>query len=142
MRPDNLAGDTVLDLPVFEHVLAELKDREGYEPHLVVHLPGRPRHYARFHWIDEAVDLLAANEQGRTRFAPCRSHRNIRTGFSGSPPVDTLIRIMMQEHPTPYLLRRQELPGMYYYNCVIDVTRPTTILSMKSMTGKKTSCLT
>jgi CMP-N-acetylneuraminic acid synthetase len=26
---------------------------------------------------------------------------------------------------------------MYYYNCVIDITRPKTILEKKSMTGDK-----
>src|SRR5271166_79255 len=58
MRPEILAGDTVLDLPVFAHVLKELRDREGYEPDLIVHL--RPITPLRKHsWIDEAVDLLA-----------------------------------------------------------------------------------
>jgi CMP-N-acetylneuraminic acid synthetase len=44
---------------------------------------------------------------------------------------------MKHEHPHPYLLRRQELPPMYYYNCVIDVTRPRTIFGKSSMTGEK-----
>lgn len=43
--------------------------------------------------------------------------------------------VMKHEHPVPYLLRRQDLPKMYYYNCVIDVTRPATILDKQSMTG-------
>jgi N-acylneuraminate cytidylyltransferase len=38
LRPDILAGDTVLDLPVFQHVLDELRQRESYMPDLVVHL--------------------------------------------------------------------------------------------------------
>ena len=37
----------------------------------------------------------------------------------------------------PYLLRRQDLPPVYYYNCVIDVTRPATIFELKSMTGNR-----
>ena len=45
--------------------------------------------------------------------------------------------VMKHEHEQPYLLRRQDLPEMYYYNCVIDVTRPSTILMQKSMTGEK-----
>ena len=44
---------------------------------------------------------------------------------------------MAHEHPQPYLLRRQDLPPMYYYNCVIDVTRPTTIRDKQSMTGDR-----
>ena len=44
---------------------------------------------------------------------------------------------MKSEHPQPYLLRRQDLPPMYYYNCVIDVTRSATIMHKKSMTGDR-----
>jgi CMP-N,N'-diacetyllegionaminic acid synthase len=135
MRPEILAGDTVLDLPVFEHVLAELEHREGYRPELIVHLrPTAP--LRKYHWIDEAVDLLAADAQAdsvRSVSMPSQHpYRVFRIASSGY-----LDPIMKQEHPTPYLLRRQELPDMYYYNCVIDVTRPTTILNMKSMTGNR-----
>ena len=45
--------------------------------------------------------------------------------------------IMANEHPQPFLLRRQDLPPMYYYNCVIDVTRPATIYDKQSMTGDR-----
>jgi CMP-N,N'-diacetyllegionaminic acid synthase len=133
MRPEILAGDTVLDLPVFEHVLMELRDLEGYEPDLIVHLrPTAP--LRKYPWIDEAVDLLAANSRAdsvRSVSMPSQHpYRVFRIASNGY-----LDPIMKQEHPTPYLLRRQELPDMYYYNCVIDVTRPTTILRMKSMTG-------
>ena len=55
-----------------------------------------------------------------------------RIDHSGFP-----IPIMKHEHAEPYLLRRQELPDMYYYNCVIDVTRATTILEGRSMVGKR-----
>ena len=38
MRPQQLAEDTTPDLPVLEHALNWLKDNEGYEPDVVVHL--------------------------------------------------------------------------------------------------------
>ena len=31
----------------------------------------------------------------------------------------------------------QLLPKLYYYNCVIDVTKPSTIFNKKSMTGDR-----
>ena len=115
MRPDILAGDTVLDLPVFKHVLDTLMERESYVPDLIVHLrPTTPLRKAS--WIDSAVERLWTTAQADS----------IRS---------VLDAIMRHEHPTPYLLRRQDLPLMYYYNCVIDVTRPTTIQNMHSMTG-------
>jgi CMP-N-acetylneuraminic acid synthetase len=48
-----------------------------------------------------------------------------------------LTPLLADRHPEPYLLRRQELPPVYYYNCVIDVTRPRTVLEVGSMTGRR-----
>lgn len=133
MRPDALAGDAVLDLPVFQHVLRELLEREGYTPDIVVHLrPTAP--FRKPAWIDSAVELLSANREAdslRSVSMPAQHpYRVFRVGSRGY-----LDPIMKHEHPTPYLLRRQDLPDMYYYNCVIDVTRPSTIMNMNSMTG-------
>jgi CMP-N,N'-diacetyllegionaminic acid synthase len=133
MRPDILAGDTVLDIPVFKHVLDTLMERERYVPDLIVHLrPTTPLRKAS--WIDNAVEQLWTNAQAdsiRSVSAPAQHpYRVFRIGSDGF-----LDAIMRHEHPMPYLLRRQDLPAMYYYNCVIDVTRPTTIQKMNSMTG-------
>src|SRR5512147_323733 len=38
MRPSELAEDTTADLPVFQHALAWLEEREGYRPLMVVQL--------------------------------------------------------------------------------------------------------
>jgi CMP-N-acetylneuraminic acid synthetase len=53
----------------------------------------------------------------------------VRDGF--------LLPLMQGEHPAPYLLRRQDLPAVFYYNCVLDVTRPSTIFDKGSMTGDR-----
>ena len=43
LRPGALAADDTPDLPVFQHVLAELAAREGYVPDAIVHLrPTQP----------------------------------------------------------------------------------------------------
>jgi CMP-N-acetylneuraminic acid synthetase len=49
----------------------------------------------------------------------------------------TLDPLMKAEHPVPYLLRRQDLPRIYYYNCVLDFTLPRTIYAKQSMTGDR-----
>ena len=135
MRPEELAQDHVLDWPVFKHALDFLKEKEFYLPDLVVHLrPTAP--HRRPQWIDEAVDLLLANPDAdsvRSVSAPDKHpYRMFRIGEDGF-----LDPIMKHEHPEPYVLRRQDLPPMYYYNCVIDVTRPTTIHEKRSMTGDR-----
>lgn len=135
LRPRELAEDQVLDLPVFEHALRFLEDTEGYRPDLVVHLrPTAPHRMPE--WIDAAVHLLQAHPEAdsvRSVSEPDKHpYRMFRVGQDG-----LLDPIMKHEHPVPYLLRRQDLPKLYYYNCVIDVTRPATIFSKQSMTGDR-----
>lgn len=136
LRPARLAEDHVLDHPVFADVLSRLaEETPAYRPDLVVHLrPTTP--YRRPGWIDEAVEALSR----------CPEADSLR---SVSPPAahpyrmftldaeGFLVPLMKHVHPEPYLLRRQDLPPVYYYNCVLDVTRPRTILGMASMTGSR-----
>lgn len=135
LRPKELAEDHVLDHPVFEHALNFLKEKENYSPQIIVHLrPTAP--YRKPEWIDEAVSLLIKNSTAdsvRSVSEPQQHpYRIFRIGEDGF-----LFPIMKHEHPSPYLLRRQDLPRMYYYNCVIDVTKPGTIFLKKSMVGDK-----
>lgn len=135
VRPMELAEDHVFDHPVFEHALRWLSQNEDYEPDVVVHLrPTAP--YRKPAWIDEAVEKLVATPSAhsiRSVSAPAQHpYRIFRIGQDGF-----LDPILKHEHPVPYLLRRQDLPAMYYYNCVIDVTRPATVLELQSMTGDR-----
>jgi len=135
VRPAELAADHVLDIPVFEHLLAYLKATENYIPDIVVHLrPTAP--YRDPQWIDAAIQLLIdhpAADSVRSVSEPSQHPYRVfsidEQGF--------LDPIMKHEHPQPYLLRRQDLPKMYFYNCVIDVTRAETITAQHSMTGTK-----
>jgi N-acylneuraminate cytidylyltransferase len=132
LRPAELAEDHVLDLPVFEHALQFL-EKQGYRPEAVVHLrPTAP--HRELGLIDAAISLLLDNPDAdsvRSVSVPDKHPYRMFTidgdGF--------LSAIMKHEHPVPYLLRRQDLPPVYYYNCVIDVTRPDVIYKKQSMTG-------
>ena len=134
LRPIELAGDTVLDHPVFEHALKALDATEGYRPDIVVHLrPTAP--LRRPGWIDDAVDLLASHPDAdsvRSVSAPAaHPYRIFRINDEGY-----LEPLMKHEHPQPFLLRRQDLPPVFHYNAVLDVTRATTVLDQGSMTGR------
>jgi len=135
LRPRELAADETLDHPVFAHVLGALADRGSPSPEVVVHLrPTAPMRDPA--WIDAAVQLLRDHPDADSvrSVSPPSQHpyRIFRIGQDGY-----LDPIMSAEHPTPYLLRRQDLPAMYYYNCVVDVTRPRTISEHGSMTGTR-----
>ena len=135
MRPKELAEDHVLDLPVFKHALNYLKETENYIPDFVLHLrPTAP--YRKDNWIDECIDFFLNNEDADSLRSvsvpekhPYRMFQIDDFGFLKS--------IMLHEHNQPYLLRRQDLPLVYFYNCVIDLTKPSTIFNLDSMTGNK-----
>lgn len=133
LRPKELAEDHVLDLPVFEHVLKYLMQTERYSPDIVVHLrPTAP--YRQGEWIDEAICLLNDHPYADSVRSVSEPDKHPYRMFT----IDNngyLDPIMKHLHPVPYLLRRQDLPPVFYYNCVIDVTRPSTILEKESMTG-------
>lgn len=134
-RPPEISGDTTLDLPVFEHALQWLAEHDGYEPDIVVHLrptaPIRPAGQ-----IDAMIRLLqetGAADSVRSVSPPGPHPWRMFTidaeGF--------LQPLLPHVHPTPYLPRRQELPAVYWYNAVTDVTRRNTILRKHSMTGDR-----
>jgi len=135
MRPVELAGDQVLDLPVFQHVARELAERERYTPELIVQLrPTAP--HRKPEWITQAVDMLAAQPSAHSlRSVSLVSQHPYRVFEIDEGGL--LAPVMGHRHPQPYVLRRQELPPMYYYNCVIDVTRPSTLFELASMTGDR-----
>ena len=92
--------------------------------------------YRKPEWIDKCIHLLLNNDEAdsvRSVSVPDKHPYRMFTieeqGF--------LDPIMKDEHPEPYLLRRQDLPEILYYNCVIDVTRSKTILEKNSMTGDR-----
>jgi len=135
LRPTKLAGDEVLDHPVFVHALNWLMAQEGEIPELLVHLrPTAP--YRLPGWIDAAVQTLRDNPTAdavrSVSEVTQHPYRVFEIGEDGM-----LDPIMRHRHPNPALLRRQELPPLYLYNCVIDVTRASTILEKGSMTGDR-----
>ena len=134
LRSKELAGDRIFDLPVFEHMLTYLKEEENYEPEIVVHLrPTSP--YREPKWIDSAINLLVENPSADSVRSVSEPSQHPYRVFEIKNKY--LHPLMNERHPEPYLLRRQDLPKMYYYNCVIDVTKPSTIFNKKSMTGDK-----
>ena len=134
-RPSELAEDDVLDYPVFEHALKYLDVTEGYKPEIIVHLrPTSP--IRKIDWIEQAINLLinnpGADSVRSVSLVDSHPFRMFKIDSTGH-----LEPLMKNEHSQPYLLRRQDLPEIFYYNCVIDITRYKTIMNKKSMTGDR-----
>ncbi len=134
IRPSELAGDGVLDLPVFQHALAWLDDNEGYRPDLVVQLrptsPIRPPGL-----IDRAVETLRADVKAHSLRAvcpaPCTPYKMWRIDDGVLTP---LLESAVPEH---WNAPRQKLPEAYWQIGTIDVIRTTTITELGSMSGTR-----
>jgi CMP-N,N'-diacetyllegionaminic acid synthase len=120
MRPEQYAQDSSPDIDVFRHALSWLKENEGYEPDMVVHLrpPGPVR---RVELIDEAIDLLA-------------KHPDADAVRSVGPAVQTPYKmwsINTDGYLAPLLklegtvdcqsLPRQQQPKVFWQNGYVDV---------------------
>jgi len=134
-RPSEIAESETLDYPVFEHAINFLINNEGWCPEIVVHLrPTSP--YRAKGLIDKGIELLTKNKNVDSVRSvslvdqhPFRMFKIKDNGLM-SPYVDT-------NDGEPFLLRRQDLPELYYYNCVLDVAWSKTIIEKRSMTGRK-----
>ncbi len=134
-RPKALAEDHILDLPVFEHAIDFITQKKNHYPNIIVHLrPTAP--IRKPEWIDEAISLLQNSPDADSVRSVSEPSEHPYRMFT----IDSkgyLDPIMKHEHARPYLLRRQDHPQIFHYNCVIDVTRIETIREKKSMTGDK-----
>jgi N-acylneuraminate cytidylyltransferase len=134
LRPAELAGDDVTDLPVFEHALSWLFDAEGYVPDLVVHLrptsPLRPPGL-----VDEGIRRLLAE--------PAASSVRIVTDPANNPykmwriADGVLVPLVDSGIPEQYNQPRQKLPRVYWQIGTLDVIRTSTITEHGSMSGDR-----
>jgi CMP-N-acetylneuraminic acid synthetase len=134
LRPAELAGDTVLDLPVFEHALRTLAASEGYAPDLVVHLrptsPLRPPGL-----VDEGVRTLAADPAAdslRAVTPPANNPYKMWRIVDG-----VLVPLVETDIHEQYNQPRQALPPSYWQTGTLDVMRAATVLDLGSMTGRR-----
>ncbi len=135
MRPAELAQDNTTDLPVFQHALLWLKEKEGYSPDLVIQLrptsPIRPRHC-----IDEAVALLQRHPDADSVRGVVPSGQNPYKMWRPQGidrPMTPLLSL--EGVAEPFNAPRQSLPPTYWQTGHIDVIRPRVILEENSMSG-------
>jgi len=135
MRPAELAADDTPDLPLFEHALQWLAERENYRPQLVVQLrpttPLRPQGM-----LDEAVRIMLSDPQAdcvRGVTIPKQTpYKMWRDGKDGC-----LLPLMETEFAEPYNMPRQKLPASYWQTGHVDVIRASTIIDKHTLTGSR-----
>ena len=135
MRPKELARDLTPDLPVFQHALKWLKEKEGYVPDWVVDLrPTGP--IRKVSTVDSAIRLMLSRPEAdslRSVTRPSQTpYKMWRIGPEGY--LEQLLRVEGLEEP--YNMPRQILPDVVWQNGYIDIVRPR-IVEEGLMSGKK-----
>jgi YrbI family 3-deoxy-D-manno-octulosonate 8-phosphate phosphatase len=136
LRPAGLAQDGTLDLPVFQHALDWLAQKENYHPQAVVHLrpttPIRPPDL-----VDRSVSLLLAHSEADSVRGITPAHQNPFKMWlmdGEDKPIRPLTNVPGIDEP--YNSPRQILPKAYSHTGLIDIIRPATIQVLNSMSGR------
>ncbi len=133
LRPAEFAGDDSLDIDVFRHALKFLKEKEGYEADIVVHL--RPTYPKRnIPDIDAMIEMLIDHPEADSvrSLAPAAETPYKMWRYDES---SGRIKPLLDDIAEAYNMPRQELPAVYSQNACIDVVRASVILEKNSMTG-------
>ncbi|HLO29835.1 MAG TPA: acylneuraminate cytidylyltransferase [Anaerolineales bacterium] len=135
LRPSELAQDNTTDLPVFQHALAWLEEREGYQPEIVLQLrptsPIRPKDC-----VDNAANILMEHPDADCvrGVVPAGQNPHKMWRFTGEDrPMQPLLQVAGLAEP--YNAPRQILPPIYWQTGHIDTIRVATIKQKKSLTG-------
>ncbi len=143
MRPKELAQDSTPDLPVFQHALTFLKEKEGYEPDAVVHLrPTTPLKSSAD--IDTGIQLLLENPDATSVRSVCSP---LHTPFKMymldegekflKPLLTSVYPDVFQKYPEAFNMPRQLLPKVHRHSGYVDVVRPEVIVKRNSMSGTR-----
>jgi YrbI family 3-deoxy-D-manno-octulosonate 8-phosphate phosphatase len=135
MRPDELAEDSTLDFPVFEHALKWLKGHEGYEPDIVIQLrptsPIRPPSC-----VDDAIKVLLQHPQADSVRGIVPAGQNPHKMWRIDSTTGQMNNLLdVPGVAEPYNAPRQILPPVFWQTGHIDAIRAETILVKKSMSG-------
>jgi CMP-N-acetylneuraminic acid synthetase len=135
MRPAQLAGDHITDLPVFQHALSWLAEHENYHPDIVIHLhatsPVRPRGC-----LDRGIRLLVDHPEAecvRSVIEPTQSPYKMWRIDEQTGQMIPLVTL--PGFTEPYNIPRQDLPRSYVQTGHTNAIRTSTI-QHGSMTGR------
>ncbi|MFL2664812.1 MAG: acylneuraminate cytidylyltransferase family protein [Dehalococcoidia bacterium] len=133
LRPKELAQDDTTDLETFYGLLTELRDRENYNPEIIVQL--RPTCPIRLRGqIDDAIDLIKNNQKVDSVRSVALTKEHPYKMFKIK---DEILYPLLESKDLkePYNMPRQQLPEAWWHTGTIDITRAKNIYS-GTMTGK------
>lgn len=139
LRPAEISGDLATDVEFLNHALNFLKQKENYEPEIILRLPPTSPLRTAQH-IDEGIKVLIDNPEADAvrpiTEAPKHPYKMWRIS-SDKKYIEPFLPKSFTNMDEPYNLPRQMLPKAYVHTGAMDVMRLKTIKEMKSTSGKK-----
>jgi CMP-N-acetylneuraminic acid synthetase len=122
LRPSEFARDDTTDLPVFIHALTSLKEKEGYQPDIVVQLrptsPIRPPDC-----VDQAVQILLDHPDSDSVRGIIPSGQNPYKMWQVDEQGRMTPLLTLHGVAEPFNAPRQALPQTYWQTGHIDAIR-------------------
>lgn len=141
LRPPEISGDLAPDVEFLTHTLDFLKEKEQYEPDIVLRLPPTSP-LRRAEHIDKGIEILLANSEADAvrpiTEAPKHPYK-MWTISEDKKFIEPFLPQSFTNMDEPYNLPRQLLPNAYIHTGAMDIMRLRTIRDMKSTSGKKTA---
>ncbi len=137
LRPKDISGDLATDVEFLTHTLDFLKEKESYEPDIILRLPPTSPLRTAAH-IDEGIKVLINDPQADAvrpiTEVPKHPYKMWKVEGKYLEPFLPKSFTQMDE---PYNLPRQMLPKVYVHTGAMDIMRLRTIRDMKSTSGNK-----
>lgn len=138
LRPKEISGDMATDVEFLNHALDFLKEKEDYEPEIVLRLPPTSPLRTEAH-IDEGIEVLLNNPEADAARpvteSPKHPYKMWQLGSGGY--LESFLPQSFTKMDEPHNMPRQALPKVYIHTGAMDVMRLKTIRNFKSTSGKK-----
>ncbi|MBP9711153.1 MAG: acylneuraminate cytidylyltransferase family protein [Candidatus Pacebacteria bacterium] len=137
LRPQDIAQDLSTDVEFLQHAIDALRQKDGYEPELVLRLP--PTSPLRNSIdIDKGIEALLSDPEADASRpiteAPKHPYKMWKTGERYLEPFLSKAFTGFDE---PHNLPRQLFPKVYVHTGAMDVMRRATIEEQKSTSGRR-----
>lgn len=139
MRPAKISQDLSTDVESLVHALDFLKDKEGYEPDIVLRLPPTSPLRTAAH-IDEGIEVLLKNPDADAVRPICEAPKHPYKSWKIADDglyLEPFLPKSFTGFDEPYNLPRQLFPKAYIHAGAMDIMRRATIQEQKSTSGKK-----
>ncbi len=135
LRPEEFARNDTTDLPVFTHALHWLKEKEGYQPDVVVQLrptsPLRPPDC-----VNQALQILLEHPEADSVRGVIPAGQNPYKMWRVDDQGQMSPLLTLPGVDEPFNAPRQALPQTYWQTGHIDAIRVSTILKKNSLSGE------